>query len=385
MIDSRQALTELADEARRRGLLALDTEFVWEQTYYPQLGLIQAGFSSREVFLIDTVKLEDLAPLGDVLADPNVAKILHDAQQDLTILRRATGASPKNVFDTQRAAGFIGLSATSSLADLIRALFDVSLPKTATRTNWLQRPLSDEQVAYALDDVRYLPEAMRLLEERAEVHGRLDWVREEMAAYDDPALYEERDPDDQFERVSGRGRLSSAQLAVLRELAAWRENEARRQDRPRGHIVPDDVLSQIARSTPRSSSALRSVRGRFERERYEEPLLEAVRAGLTLDPRDRPRIAPTPPQDEALAARIDLLLAYIKGTCLGEGIDPQLIGTRADVTSLARDVAGGEAEEHPVLTGWRKTFIGSDLLQLLSGELAVSVDPESGLPRRWSA
>ena len=371
----------LVERARETGVVALDTEFVWERTYYPHLGIVQVGFSDEECHLVDAAAL-DLSPLGAVLEDDRIVKILHDAQQDLVILRRATGAAARNVFDTQLAAGFVGLSATASLADLVAALFDVSLPKTATRTDWLRRPLSDEQVDYALDDVRYLPEARVLLMERAARLGRGEWIAEEMAHYDDPARYAEKDPLTQYERIGGAGRLGTRQLAVLRELAAWRESEARRQDRPRNHVLADNILAQVARVTPRSPGALRQVRGDFERARYERPILEATARALALAPEELPRSAPAPVTDDVRNARADFVLAYVRGKGLGEGVDPQLVATRADVTALVYAGDSPAPADHDLLTGWRHTFIGAEIVDLLAGRLAVRLDPESGLPKR---
>lgn len=380
MIDTAEALRSLVDRAREVGFVALDTEFVWERTYYPQLGIIQLGFSKEDCYLVDAGAL-DLSPLGPVLADAGIVKILHDARQDLLLLRRATGAYARNVFDTQLAAGFVGLSATLSLGDLVQALFGVTLPKTATRTDWLRRPLSDDQVDYALDDVRYLPAARDLLLERARERNRAHWVAEELELYDDPVLYEEKDPWTQYERVNGTGRLDARQLAVLRELAAWREVEARRQDRPRNHVVPDAVLAQVARYTPRSPGAMRQVRGQFDRNRYEKRLIEAVEAGLARAPEERPRRPEQPVYDEVSNARTDFALAYVKGKGLAEGVDPQMVATRADVTALVYAGHGAAPADHDLLSGWRREFIGAELQQILAGRLAVRLDPETGLPR----
>lgn len=381
MIQSASGLYELVARARETGFVALDTEFVWERTYYPQLGLVQVGFSDEACFLVDATAV-DLSPLGEVLADPAIVKILHDARQDLLVLRRATGAYPRNIFDTQLAAGFVGLSASVSLADLVQALFGVTLPKTATRTDWLRRPLSDEQVAYALDDVRYLPEARTLLLAQAEQLGRAGWIAEEHAAYDDRALYEEKDPHTQFERISGTGRLDGRQLGVLRELAAWREIEARRQNRPRNHILPDNVLTQIAKLVPRTSAALRQVRGEFDRNRYERRILEGIEQALALPPSERPRPPEQPLYDEIRNARADFVLAYVKGKGLSDGIDPQLVATRADVTALVYAGNSPEPADHDLLTGWRYAFIGQEIQDLLEGRLAIRLDPKTGLPTR---
>ncbi len=384
MIDTLEALEALVARALQARAVALDTEFVWERTYYPRLGVVQVGLSEDDCHLIDAAAFDDLAMLAPLLADPGVVKILHDAQQDLVILRRVSGAFPRNVFDTRRAAGFVGLPSTLSLGDVVRATVDVYLPKTSTRTDWLRRPLSEHQRAYALDDVRYLPAARREILARIRQRGREAWLREEMAAYDDPALYEEKDPHTQFERIAGAGRLSARQLAVLRELAAWREQEARRQDRPRGHVLADKALTAVARSLPRSARALASVKGIDARDahRYGKAIGQAVERALALPPDARPRAPERRPNDERLNARVNLALAYLSGKSLAEGIDPALAASRAEVTALVADGPEAAPARHALLRGWRRAFLGEDLLGLLAGRLTVCLDPDTGLLRR---
>jgi ribonuclease D len=219
--------------------------------------------------------------------------------------------------------------------------------------------LSDRQHAYALDDVRYLLTLREALLDRARDRDRLAWMHEELAAYDDPALYEERDPHTQFMRVSGAGRLSSQKRAVLRELAAWREREARRQDRPRRHVLADKTLAALARRPPRSRKALTAVRGLDDgtARRYGEALLQAVARGLAMPPEDHPRRAERPPQDEALAARVNLGLAFLTGKSLTDGIDPGLVATRADVTALAADGADADRGNHALLQGCQPSYV----------------------------
>ena len=210
MIHTAKALAELVERALDCERVALDTEFVWNRTYYPKLGVIQLALADGDCYLIDPVAIADLSPLGTLLEHPEVELILHDAQQDLAILRRATGAFPRNVFDTRCAAGLANMSSTSSLAELLEQTLGVVLDKTETLTNWVRRPLSEDQLAYAIEDVRYLHEARDMLRARVEEIGRNTWLTEEMAAYDDPSLYEERDPLEQFTRIKGTGRASSA-------------------------------------------------------------------------------------------------------------------------------------------------------------------------------
>ncbi|MDA0712136.1 MAG: ribonuclease D, partial [bacterium] len=176
MISTEAGLKDVVRQARQSDCVALDTEFVWEDTYYPRLGIIQIGWSETNCFLIDAVAISDLSALGDLLTDAQTVKILHDAQQDLWILRHATGVTPCRIFDTRSAAGFSGMSSTLSLSNLLRACLNVQLAKTETRTDWLQRPLSDDQLDYALDDIRYLPALYHHLEALALELGRGEWL-----------------------------------------------------------------------------------------------------------------------------------------------------------------------------------------------------------------
>jgi len=381
MIDVVADLRDVVRQAREAGHVALDTEFVWERTYYPRLGVVQIAWSQEDSYLIDVVTIEDLSPLGELLSDASVEKILHDPQQDLTILRGATGAYPTNVFDTRRAAGFVGLTCSISLVELLRELFGLHLTNSQTRTDWTRRPLSAAQVEYAIDDVRYLRGARDELLGRAAGLGREAWVNEEMRLYDDPALYEARDPQVQFERVKGARRLQGRRLAALRELARWREDQAQVEDVPRAHIAPDEVLIALAKRMPRTRDDLRSIRGRFDRDRHGDQVLAAVKQGAGRPHSDWPRFAPAPPQDEALSARIDLVLAYVKGKGIASGVDPALLATRAEMSALVLEGVEANPEDHTLLQGWRRQFLGEELLRFMSGDGAITLDRQTGLPR----
>ena len=387
MIDTPDALRDLITRARKAPRVALDTEFVWERTFYPNLGLVQLGLDRDATFLIDTVALtgDDLRPLGELMADAEVVKILHDAQQDLTIIRRATGTDPKNIFDTRLAGGFVGLTATTSLQGLIEETVGIHLPKGESRSDWLRRPLKAAQVEYARDDVRYLPEAYDVLWERIRALGREDWVAEEMAQYDDASLYEEDDPHIRYRNVKGRGKrgFRGRDYAVLRELAAWREEEARRSNRPRGHVVPDDALVTLAQRKPETLDAVRSVRGLSDNalRRYGASLAEAVVRGLAVPRAEQPRPPKGRRMDEAEQARLDLAQALIKGRGLEADIDPGLVSNRAGVERLVAAGAGADPAEHALLQGWRGAFVGEAVLDLLRGDGAVGVDPQTELPQ----
>ena len=388
LVSDAGALNEAIGAARRAGVAALDTEFVWERTYYPRLGLVQLAWPDGEgpddvcVALLDMPALGDAPALGALLADPEVEKILHDAAQDLTILRRITGADPQRIFDSQRAAGFVGLSATLSLQDLLRETMGVEIGKAEQRTDWLRRPLSPAQVAYAKADVRYLPEVRRRLLDRAHVRGRAAWISEEMQRYDDPELYFDSDPMDQHERVKVGARLSSDQRAVLRELAAWRDEAGRRADKPRRAIVSDEGLSEIARRMPEDRASLARI-GLPEpvMRQYADVLLEAVARGRAVPSADRAFRPPPGPDEDRLAVRTQLLQSLLAGRGARQGVDPALVATKADLRALVDDGPQADPERHALLRGWRRAFIGYDLLALLDGRASVLLDSEDGWPR----
>ncbi len=365
MIQTSEELAGLIDRMVECRCVSLDTEFVWERTYFPRLGLIQAALPGGECVLIDAVRELDLSPLGCVLADSAILKILHDAQQDLTILRRVTGSSPRNVFDTRCAAGFVGLGATVSLQELLGATLGVELAKTETRTDWLQRPLSERQISYALDDVRYLVAAHDELLNRIRQLSHERWLREELSGYDSEELYQDRDPAVQYDRIKGSGRLSARKLAVLQELAAWREVEARRRDIPRDHLITDRALLLIAQRIPRSLDELSALNGlpRNTASRYGKKLVGCVMAGLNLPKRYCP---PTPPRHRRPNVRslVNKALAVVRDRASSARIDPTLVATRAELNVLAHEARNADPRRHRILLGWRREFVGADILEL---------------------
>jgi ribonuclease D len=383
LIGTDTALQDIVAAVTGAEAIGVDTEFVWERTYFPLLGLVQIGVTEKDCFLIDTLAVSDLRPLGAILADPAVVKIIHDAHQDLVILHRATGAYPRSVFDTQRAAGFIGMGSAVSLGNLVRRLCRVSLTKTETRTDWLKRPLSKRQIAYALDDVRYLPAVREKIYARVNERGFTGWLDEEMAAYDVQALYQERDARQQFLRVKGGKNFSALELAVLRELAEWREETARAENVPREHLVPDKALVHFAQVKPSSISRLRPSRDISAGiiQRYGQAIVDAVARGVATPSGQRPSPARACAEDEALNARVDFAMAYVKGVCIERGIDQGLVGSRAEIAEFIGLCRAPDAQNHRLLHGWRKEFIGAKLQKLLSGAHALRMNPASGLPQ----
>lgn len=357
-------VSELEDVAARllkTDAVAVDTEFFWERTFYPVLGLVQLATGDGACWLIDTVRIRDIQALGPVMASPSITKVLHDAPQDLSILARATGAMPRQIFDTRLAAGFAGFGSTCSLQALLRQALGIELAKAETRSDWLRRPLSANQVRYAADDVLHLlPLREKLLSCCASDAVR-GWLRDDLACLDAPAAYQDRDPRLMFLRVKGSSRLDARPLALLRELAAWREEDARQRDWPRGHVMPDDLLVTLAVREPADRAALAEVPG-FPRNMPDQVvgrLLDAVAQGLSLPDSGCPQPSSDDPSLwKKLKSQSDRLLAHISAACTAHGIDPALVASRADADSYVRLLAEGAATaSHPLAQGWRQAFV----------------------------
>lgn len=367
MIETPAALRDLVARIQDEKCLGLDTEFVWDRTYYARLGLIQIGLSDGTCFLVDSVALSDLAPIGELLADVRIVKILHDAPQDLMILRRATGASARNVFDTRLAAGFAGLSSTLSLANLLSELLDVHLAKAHTRADWMARPLAPEVLDYAADDVRYLPQVAALLRHRAREAGVEAWLDEELAELDASALYEDKALDEAYLRIRAAASLPRRHLAVLRELAAWREQAARSADLPRRWLLEDGDLVAIAMALPQTPAGLKLKPPAVQR--WGAELLAAVQRGLALPDSEWPPPVFQPGHDSAFRNAVNAALGHILTRATRLKIDPPLVCSRNELAMLLQEGAAARPENHPLLRGWRAEFMGESLATLFPGSL----------------
>jgi ribonuclease D len=385
MISTTEALADAVDVAKSAGVIGIDTEFIWDRTYYPILGLVQIGYPDGHCELIDAPKITDWSHLKTLIEDEKTVKILHDAQQDLMILKRTCGACPKNIFDTQLASGFVGLSSTISLSQLLKTLLNVRLSKSETRSDWLARPLSRDQINYAEDDVRYSTRLMQKIVDKAKELGRSQWILEEMVYYENEAIYQEFDPETEMPRVRGSGALTNQQRNILRALGSWREHEARRRNLPRNFILSDDAIIFILKKIPVSIEALKPCRGltektlKYNRSKIWAAIERGIKGDLPALSSSKDKQGPAP--DEGYESRVDLALALIKGTCLASQLDPALIGNRAELTAFIIESESADASRHRILRGWRAEFIGNRLLELLKGNTSVTVDRETKLPR----
>lgn len=362
LIQNEAELEILVRRAKQTDAVALDTEFVWERTYYPQLGLIQLALSDEECFLIDPIAIQNLQPLGQLLSDRGVVKILHDAPQDLAILQRATGATPQNIFDTRLAAGFSNLPATLSLGNLVKELLDIDLAKDETRTNWLQRPLSDEQVRYALDDVRYLRAVRVLLLSRIIGPKIKSWLQEDLNLLNNPATYSGAPVDERYLKIRNCTSLDRAGLAILMNLSIWRDGVAKKLDRPRGHIIKDPAMIEIARKKPRSTDELRHGIEISDKavSRYGDNIIAIINTTLQQPEDSFPNLQRHTRLSSSEQAAMEKLnnLIQLKAGLLG--IAPGLVGNASELKLLVKMLNSGKSHQPRQLRqteGWRKCFL----------------------------
>ena len=354
LITTKNQLQELISKAMQAPAVALDTEFVRERTFYPELGLVQLAIE-HDCYLIDPVAIDDLSALGELLANPEVTKILHDPQQDLMILKTATGATAKNIFDTRMAYGFSNGCATSSLAALLNDTLHIHLPKTETRANWLMRPLTDKMIEYAYDDVKHLCDLMAYLIQQAKSQNTDKWLLEEMKVYDSSSYYSDISPKEYFRKIRGGNQVRGAKLAVLQKLAEWREKTARRKNRPRGHIVKNNALLALAARCPTTTEGLKKLRLLSPRciKKYGSPLISCIQSGLNTSPAERP--APLPNLTPQRAST--RIYKEIQHEAAKLNIDPSLVCSRKDITILINSKGTPEYKKNRLFKGWRNEFM----------------------------
>lgn len=362
-------LRALTDRARAHGRIAIDTEFMREKTYWAKLCLIQLAVGD-ECAILDPLKVDDLSPLFEVLSDPDVIKVLHAGSQDLEIFYRLADGAAGPVFDTQIAATVAGFPSQVGYARLVKDLFDVDLDKSDTFTDWARRPLTPAQIEYALNDVRYLDGAYLELTARLERDGRTSWLAADLTALSDPELYAVR-PEEQYRRIKRASSLSRRQLGVLQKVTAWREREAMRRDLPRRWVLSDETLIEVARRRPVDVAALGEIRGLNPRSLGEGAagLIDAVREGGALSDEELPRIDRKPRTVVDIEGVVELMGALVRVRASEHGIAVPLLATRSDLERLA----SGERDENGLLSGWRRTIVGDDLVELVEGRLALSV------------
>jgi ribonuclease D len=370
MITTTPELAALCEVLAKSEYVAVDTEFLREQTFWPLLCLIQLAGPEAEG-VIDPLSLGlDLTPFYRLMANRSAVKVFHAARQDIEIVFLKSGIVPTPVFDTQIAAMVGGFGDSISYVNLVKKTTGIDLDKTSRFTDWSRRPLSAKQLDYALADVTYLRNVYVHLKQMLEKTGRTPWLQEEMAILTDPATYD-IDPANAWQRLKLRVKGRKC-LAVLVELAAWRERLAQSLDVPRGRVLRDDALYDIANQIPMSAEALgqlRTLSDGFARSQRAKEILDAVKAGLVRDPKTLPKVERSEALSAEASATLELLKVLLKAAAAEHGVAPRIIADADDLEQLA-------TSDEPVilaLQGWRRTLFGELALKLKRGELALTL------------
>ena len=365
--------------------LALDTEFVGEETFVPRLELIQiAGPDESAAIDFPAVKGQPaLDSLWNVICDPHIEKVVHAGRQDLELVAIHAGRIPTPFFDTQLAAAMVGYGAQVAYAGLVQRVAGKRLAKSHTFTNWSHRPLTKDQITYALEDVQFLLPIHDRLRARLKTLGREEWIREEFNRLQATLGERSRGPEERYQRIRGWDNLQPRAAAVLRELTSWREGEAKRRNVPRGRVLRDEVLLQISRQAPKTLEELRAIRGVHpsEVDRSGESLLATIQRALALPAAEWPEIPRDRKPEPDATGKMELLQAVLKARALEEDISPSLLTTTADLQALLDSKEDPARLNLPIVQGWRRKLAGETLLQLLDGKLLVQLDRESGKVR----
>jgi ribonuclease D len=369
-VDNSQSLSDLCQQLAGSQWLAVDTEFHREKTYYPELCLIQVA-NDDIIACVDPLAVDDLTPLLDLFYREDMTLVFHAARQDLELFFLLRDSLPAHVFDTQLAATVLGYGDQIGYGNLVKQCLNVDLDKAHARTDWRQRPLSSEQLEYAADDVRYLRSLYHQLNDKLTETGRRSWLKEDFAALSAVKTYQE-DPNKSWLRIKGAGRLKPAQLAVLQQLGAWREQRAVKHNLPRRWVLKDDVMLDLARFAPASTEAMKKIRGMEQRDidRHGKAILEAIEKGKAVPKSEWPVIKRPTPLSNQQDAVVDALMALLRQRCDEQNITPAAVASRKDVEALVR------GEDTSLQQGWRHEIVGQQLEDFLNGRLSLSASTE---------
>jgi len=370
VITTTAELKAACEALARARYVTVDTEFMRETTFWPVLCLVQMAGPELELVVDPLAAGIDLAPFHALMMDERVVKVFHAARQDIEIVYAQTGAVPKPIFDTQIAAMVCGFGESVSYVNLVKKVTGIDLDKSSRFTDWSRRPLSAAQLEYALADVTHLRDVYAALNGEMEKTNRLDWVNEETAELTALSTYETV-PEEAWRRLKLRVRTRKA-LAIVMELAAWRERMAKAQNVPRSRILRDEALFDIANQAPQTAEKLgelRTLSEGFARSGRARDILEAVKAGLARDPKTVPPLEHNEPLSAEANATVELLKVLLKAAAARHRVAPRLIATNDDLDLMASQ----DTPEVRALTGWRRRVFGEDALRLKRGELALSL------------
>ncbi len=367
-IDKPEQLPELCSRIQQAPWVALDTEFLREKTYYPIFCLLQIA-TPEWVVCVDPIALPDLSELFSVINDPKIVKVLHSCRQDLEIFYQITGEVTYPVFDTQIAAPLLGFQENPGYAMLVSNFLNVNLSKAHTRTDWSVRPLSQDQIQYAADDVIYLCKIYTKMCEQLEELGRLDWLDKDFEALKNKELYQ-ISPINAWLKVKGRKRLTGKQLSIVQVLTEWRERTAQAENRPKNWLVRDDLMLELAKLQPTTVEELAKVRSINERsvKRYGRVICKLIDEAKNSSPipmTDKNKAAKKTAKQEAI---LDVLTAVVRMRADENSLNPMILAGRKDLEKLLF-----EEEDNLILSGWRYSMVGKELQGLLKGQYSLTL------------
>ena len=372
LIKTQEELESVIDALARSEFVTVDTEFIRETTFWPELCLIQMAAPGVTALIDPLADGLDLAPFFRLMADERVLKVFHAARQDIEIVFHRGGLIPHPVFDTQVAAMVCGFGDSVSYDQLVQKITGAQIDKSSRFTDWRHRPLSEKQLVYALADVTHLIDVYLHLKAELEREGRAHWLNEEMDILTARETYDPH-PEDAWKRLKMRVR-KPVELAVMQAVAAWREREARERNVPRGRVLKDDALYEIAQQQPRDAAALARLRTTpkgWERSSTATALIAVVNGALDMPKEKMPKLPKQQPNQEGSSAAAELLKVLLRIVAEREGVAAKVLASSDEIDRIA---AEGENAEVPALHGWRREVFGEEALKLVRGEIAIKFD-----------
>lgn len=369
LITKQQDLEAAIAAFQKSDFVTVDTEFIRESTFWPELCLIQMAAPGVTALIDPLADGIDLKPFFALMADENIVKVFHAARQDVEIVYNLGRLIPHPLFDTQVAASVCGFGDSVSYDQLVSRITGARIDKSSRFTDWRRRPLSDKQLSYALADVTHLIDVYQHLKTELEREGRAHWLNEEMAVLTARETYDPH-PDDAWKRLKLRVK-KPLDFAILQHVAAWREREARERNVPRGRVIKDDAIYEVAQQHPRDSEALgrlRTIPKGWERSGAATGLLGAVAKAMALPKEDLPRLPRPPHAPEGAAAAAELLKVLLKLVADRQGVAPKMLASSDDIDRIAADGADADV---PAMSGWRREVFGKEAVKLIEGELAL--------------
>jgi len=372
LITRQEELDTVIGELSRSDFVTVDTEFIRETTFWPELCLIQMAAPGVTALVDPLAPGLDLAPFFRLMADERILKVFHAARQDVEIIYHLGKIIPTPMFDTQVAAAVCGFGDSVSYDQLVQKVTGARIDKTSRFTDWRHRPLSDKQLEYALADVTHLIDVYRHLKDELDRENRAHWLNEEMSVLTSPETYDP-DPEDAWKRLKMRVRKPQ-ELAIMQAVATWREYEARKRNVPRGRVLKDDAIFEIAQQAPRDAAALARLRTTpkgWERSSTAAGVLAAVNKALEIPKDQLPKLPKQVQQAEGTSAAAELLKVLLKIVAEQQGVAPKVLASSEDVEKIA---ASGENADVPAMHGWRREVFGERALALVRGEIALKFE-----------